>query len=127
MEKVVKFFKFGGHWYADIPNHTLEENEMVMGADDVIELISNGENEVRIKVSDECPLYDTAQLVLLMAEHDDEGAWYELQGSFLPNILSCRLEQKIWMCNVVHDVFGEHPEKIYLVGMEVNGSKSLEI
>ena len=29
---MLKFFKYNNRWYADVPNHTLDENEMVAGA-----------------------------------------------------------------------------------------------
>ena len=31
MEAKLRFFKQDKKWYADVPNHTLDENEMVMG------------------------------------------------------------------------------------------------
>ena len=34
-----RFFKLNSRWYADVPNHTLEENEMVCGADTLLEEI----------------------------------------------------------------------------------------
>ena len=41
MQKTVRFFKIGAGqqmgWYADVPNHTLEENEMVSGSDTILE------------------------------------------------------------------------------------------
>ena len=41
MKKTIKFFKKEDKWYADMPNHSLEENEMVMGSDIVLDIISN--------------------------------------------------------------------------------------
>lgn len=37
MKTEVRFYKENGKWYADIPNHTKEENEMVMGSDDALD------------------------------------------------------------------------------------------
>ncbi len=58
MIKTIRFFRldndYKAGWYADVPNHTLAENEMVAGS-------------------------------------------YEL-----------------WICNVTHDVLGEHPRSIYI-------------
>ena len=57
-------------------------------------------------------------------EHDDEGAWYEFQGLLYTrtiNVLVNELgssENKVWFCNVMHDVFGEHPEEIYLLDIK---------
>lgn len=30
MQKTVRFFKLENEWYADVPGHTLEDNEMVI-------------------------------------------------------------------------------------------------
>ena len=35
-----RFFKLNSHWYADVPGHTLDENEMACGADSLLEEIS---------------------------------------------------------------------------------------
>ena len=43
-----RFFKQDGKWYADVTNHTLEDNEMVGGADIALEIISEGHNEVTL-------------------------------------------------------------------------------
>ena len=32
-----RFFKLDSRWYADVPGHTLAENEMVCGADSLLE------------------------------------------------------------------------------------------
>ena len=45
MEKKVRFFKQDNKWYADIPNHTLEDNEMVMGADIALDYVSEGKED----------------------------------------------------------------------------------
>ena len=55
MIKQVKFFKQDNRWYADIPNHTLEENEMVMGADIALDYLSDGKNEIILTLTDEYP------------------------------------------------------------------------
>ena len=31
--KTLRFFKENDKWYADVPDHTLEDNEMVFGSD----------------------------------------------------------------------------------------------
>ena len=108
MEKVVRFFKQDNKWYADIPNHTLEENEMVLGADDALETLSEGHDNIEITVSDEItseePLF-----VFNRVSHDDEGAEYvTINTNDILNIPS------MWLCNVAHDVFGEHPQVIYI-------------
>ena len=60
MIKTVRFFKIGvgpqAGWYADVPNHTLEENEMVSGSDIFLEEVNTilgKHNEVLITVSED--------------------------------------------------------------------------
>lgn len=123
MQKKIRFFKQDNKWYADIPNHTLEDNEMVMGADIALDFVSNGKSEVFITVSDEYPGWNTP-LTFRLREHDDEGAYYDVDGHLLMRFLEETGEAfsgskpEIWICNVTHDVFGEHPERIYLLEIE---------
>lgn len=106
MIKEIKFFKLNGRWYADIPNHTLEDNEMIMGSEVLLEKFANGSNDVTVKVSDK-PVPDYL-IRMYRTEHDSDGAWYQLV------VMSYESEQ-IWICNVTHDVFGEHPEDLYIL------------
>lgn len=123
MEKRIKFFKQDNKWYADVPNHTLEENEMVMGSDMALDYLSNGKNEVFITVTDTDPGWN-APLIFHRKEHDDDGAYYTMSGilfmdfldNFAQELIGTRPE--IWICNVTHDVFGEHPEHIYVLKVE---------
>ena len=123
MEKRVRFFKQDGKWYADVPNHTLEENEMVMGADVALDYLSNGKSDVFLTLTDTDPGWN-APLVLYRGEHDDEGAYYSVSGLLFMDFLEhfaqhlMGTKPEVWICNVTHDVFGEHPERIYLLKVE---------
>lgn len=108
MEKTVKFFKQDNKWYADIPDHTLDENEMVMGSDIMLEMFANGGANLTITLSDD-DMSDTF-ITLRRKEHDEDGAWYTVFGTDF---------EDVWICNVTHDVFGEHPETIYI--NKING------
>ena len=103
MKTVLKFFKQDGKWYADVPNHTLEENEMVMGSDVMLEMFANGATGLNITLSDD-DISDSF-ITLKRKEHDDDGAWYTVFGTDF---------EDVWICNVTHDVLGEHPENIYI-------------
>ena len=84
-----RFFKLNSRWYADVPNHTLEENEMVCGSDTLLE--------------EPC---DFPFAILTRIEHDSCGATYKVESSLDTDL--------VWICNVTHDVLGEHPDKIYI-------------
>ena len=63
-------------------------------------------NEITLTLSDE----DTNEYVFHFnrTEHDDDGAYYQACGDY-------DLLYPIWICNVTHDVFGEHPEDLYIL------------
>jgi hypothetical protein len=123
METKVRFFRQDGKWYADVPNHTLEENEMVMGADVALDYLAGEKSEVFLTIADEYPGWNPL-LVFNREEHDDDGATYSVSGTlfmdFLENVMPELLGMRpdVWICNVTHDVFGEHPETIYLLKVE---------
>lgn len=126
MEAKLRFFKQDKKWYADVPNHTLDENEMVMGSDTALDLMSDNKDEIVLIFSDEDDKHSI--LTMTMKEHDSEGAYYTLSGflynKFLdlfasdPSIVPFDITNEIWICNVTHDVFGSHPENIYLLKIE---------
>lgn len=113
MKKIVRFYKEENDgfatWYADVPNHTKAENEMVMGSDVALDILANGKNELFLEVSDE-PIID-ALAHFTRTSHDDDGAFYQVcaNADFL---------DEIWICNVTHDVLGEHPVDIYIKYVE---------
>ena len=126
METKLRFFKRDKKWYADVPNHTLEENEMIMGSDTALDLMSDNKDEIVLTLSDEDDEHSI--LTMTMKEHDSEGAYYILSG-FLYNkfldlfaldssTLPSDITNEIWICNVTHDVFGSHPKNIYLLKIE---------
>ena len=99
---------------------------MVMGSDTALDLMSDNKDEIVLTLSDEDDKHSI--LTMTMKEHDSEGVYYTLSGflynKFLdlfasdPSILSFDITNEIWICNVTHDVFGSHPENIYLLKIE---------
>lgn len=103
--KRLRFFKLNNRWYADVPNHTLEENEMVSGSDDFLNACDKGTGKVMIEMSEHPTGRDLCHL--RMINHNQFGATYSVYGINLG-------VQHLWICNVTHDVFGEHPKDIYI-------------
>lgn len=101
----VPFYKKDMRWYADVPNHTEEENEMVCGADTMLEMLADGADKVGLLITFK-PLPDSKPLCFYMKEHDDDGAWYYVTGNE-------KEYGEVWICNVTHDVLGEHPQEFY--------------
>ena len=83
---------------------------MVMGSDTALDALSQGKNEIILEVSDE--FMSNYIYHFTITEHDDDGAYYQLQDN-------CDILEPIWICNVTHDVFGEHPNNIYLLNVSI--------
>ena len=118
MLKTISFFKITEGqqkgWYADVPNHTLEENQMVYGSDlflEAVDTLNGGRNDVNITVSDN---NESGEFIakLIMKAHNQHGATYVLTGSLAERYGAVGFE--LWICNVTHDVLGEHPKSIYI-------------
>lgn len=119
-KKGILFEKHGDTWYADVDGHTMEENEMIGGADTFLDIMSKGKKAVYMDVSD-C-VYPKAKLILKRIDHDEYGATYQvLRYHHLPGGLlhEARIPElanrELWLCNVVHTFFGEHPEYISIL------------
>jgi hypothetical protein len=94
-------------------------------------MIKGNNDEVTLSLSDES--VEDSLLILKMISHDDDGAYYSPSGplyTVILNQLSENLDenseifeylssgQGVWICNVTHDVFGEHPKEIYVYGVK---------
>lgn len=102
---------------------------MVMGADIALDYISDGKDELFVTMTTEAPEWN-ALLELKRKDHDDDGAYYTVTGIlFMDFMITCQeklsymgfpdsMRPEIWICNVTHDVFGEHPEHIYVLKVE---------
>jgi len=128
MIRKVRFFKQDGKWYADVPQHSLEDNEMVMGAECMLEMLRNNrptpKDELHLTFTDRPGEGDNVLLHLVLVEHDSEGGWYSFDGPLHHQIMMYMIQEyneapeKVWICNVTHDIFGEHPIHIYLLNVE---------
>ncbi len=95
-----------GRWFVVLPDYDgdQEDLEMVDGADKLLEhLITDGmyvNVDVTLEGNEICPI------MLELVAHDEIGGTYHTDN--LRNF-----KEDIWLCNVVHYLFGEHPERIY--------------
>lgn len=99
-----------GKWYAIIPEwpYDHEELEMVEGADELLDCLTEDGRLVSLEVETEEPAIGKF-LTYNLIDHDDYGGTYASEDSraAIP---------RIWLCNVAHFVFdGEHPETLYLL------------
>ena len=104
-----------GRWYVDFPNWPLSHDnlEMVAGADDLLDLLNDGSNHVKLMVYTTKPTkYD----VELKKVHSalTKGAFYTVETSLLgwekPNAIR---RKQLWLCPVTLTVLGHYPQQIY--------------
>lgn len=106
----MKTFKFereeDNKWYIVLPEWkgAKEELEMVLGADTMLDIISQGENSCYLTISKKS--FEDHQYLLTFVREEAGGGWYNLTGAFF--------NFEVWLCHVTKFVFGYLPEKIYL-------------
>lgn len=114
----LEFYKKNNKWYANIPYIPEDLNEMVLGSDRLLEELSSGKPVVKLDIT----LDEPKQYLIKMSisEHDNEGAWYDLMGPKYNQIMGeiDDMFTQIWICNVTHEVFGEHPDVMYIDSIE---------
>ena len=95
-----------GRWFVVLPNYDgdQEDLEMVDGADTFLDFLTEDGLYVTVDVNLEDSGDDS--IILRLVAHDEIGGTYQVEN------LS-EYEHDVWLCNVVHFLFGEHPEIIY--------------
>ncbi len=81
VRKEIRFYRSGTEWFADVPQHTKAENQMVAGADTLLEEVSDGADEVFVVLSSDIPNPDEWKLHLHIVEHDKFGATYKVKAA----------------------------------------------
>ena len=94
-----------GKWFVVLPEYggDQEDLEMVDGADKLLDSLTTDGLYVTADVTlEEMP----NGIVLNLIKHDEMGGTYQVENLEGFN-------QDVWLCNVVHFLFGKHPEVIY--------------
>jgi len=102
-------------WYADIPSWTGKKSSlrMIAGADDLLDMIAKGRDEVYVHFSkDEI---EGGDVLLFKKKSLINGATYKLKR-FEGNVV----KMKVWLCDVTLHVLNEFPEKIYFAEVDYN-------
>lgn len=111
MIRKIKFYKEKtGEWFIDLPEWEgpKEDLGMVLGADDLLNILSEGEDFVYLQMGDE-KFSGALQMVLIEpGSFEMGGAWY-----LVPTIGGTDSSLKIWLCDVTKFVFGNFPETIW--------------
>ena len=108
MTRLLRFYIKEQKWYADIPEYigaggTEEECEMVAGADEWLDIISEIHN-VTVKISDTHPLQEK----LVLHEVLEVGAVYIAQ-----TYEGEAVNREMWFCPVTLFLFDKYPDIIY--------------
>lgn len=102
-----KFYKESNNrWFIDLPDWKGEKDEleMVMGADTMLDILSQGDDIVFLTMSTEP--FDNYSYLLKLKEEVYEGGLYDL--------ISNNFNFEVWLCHVTKFVFGDFPKNIYL-------------
>lgn len=97
-----------GRWYVVFPEYEgpFEDLEMVENADKMLDALTTDGFFSTLEITEEEPKDSDGYFSLKMEAHDDWGAHY--------NVIDCdKFSGNIWLCNVVHEFFEDHPEKLY--------------
>lgn len=108
------FVKEGRDWYIDLPLYIEQggsrgDLQMVEGADKMLDLISDGRNEVSLFI-DRISFAGSDELRLI--EKCDPyigGGYYNLKA-----FEGKEFNQTMWLCAVTEYVFGDLPEQIFI-------------
>lgn len=108
--KIYRFYKEYINWFLDLPdwNGNKEDLEMVLGADSLLEVLSEGNNEIHLSISEEC--FDGASKLDFnrFGEDYESGAFYNLRS-----YRNIEFDFEIWLCDVTLSIFDRFPESIY--------------
>jgi hypothetical protein len=100
--------EINNRWYIDIPEWEGDQSEleMVEGADTLLDLLSDGKDNILVDLDDKP--FEGADL-LIKQEEDREGAYYKVN-----TINNKEYSTTIWLCEVTLFVFNNLPDKIYV-------------
>lgn len=107
---MIRTFRFNkeedNKWYVVLPEWegSKEDLEMVLGADMLLDIISDGGDYAIVKFGDE-PFEGCKTLTHRLAPLEATLGWYDNDAWHGPST--------IWLCYVTQFVFGDYPDKIY--------------
>ena len=109
MTKKLRFYKEeDNRWYVDLPGFEGDKSEleMVAGADHMLDIYSQGENDVYLKLAlSEYPGADK----LTRLDKNGSGFDYKVSSHF-----GIPYDYTLWLCDVTKYVYGQFPKFIYV-------------
>jgi hypothetical protein len=114
MDKVFKFYKeSSGRWFIDLPEWygNPDDLEMVLGADTFLDILSQGNNEIKLRLSDK---YFNGSEKLYLVELGLDGNVLYGGGTYLiEEYKGIEYHFKLWLCDVTKHLFYNMPSIIY--------------
>lgn len=111
-QQILTFAKeSSGRWYVVLPEWKGSKAalEMVEGADTMLDIMAQGQNEVTLLVSEQ-PFEGSNELILTEDLSDSIGG-----GMYLLKAYNGKdIDHKMWLCEVMHWVFDKLPSVVYL-------------
>ena len=111
MLRQFKFYKDEGTWYVDLPEWegSRADLAMVSGADIMLDIVSQGENDIKVLLSTED--FDGSNRLEFLRESPEvgEGSWY-----LMKTYKGIEYNLELWLCDVTIFVFGGFPKNIYI-------------
>lgn len=109
-----RFMKEGRDWYIDLPEYienggSKGDLQMVEGADKMLDLISEGKNEVTLFI-DRASFPGADELTLTERCDPFVGGGYYLLKIFEGK----EINQNMWLCAVTEYVFGDLPAQLFI-------------
>jgi len=105
----IKYLDFekdpNGRWYVILDDWEgdREELEMVMEADTMLDILSQGDSPINVTISKEP--FENPTFELTFRKEEAGGGNYKLKGEFF--------EFPVWLCHVTKFVYGDLPKKLY--------------
>lgn len=112
MKDIFRFYKTAdGRWYIDLPewSGSLDDLQMVEGADTMLDRVSGYTNECHLEMSDEP--FDGADRVRLVEDLSKSvGGGNYIMETYQGE----QINHAMWLCEVTVHVFHSLPEAIYI-------------
>lgn len=103
-----RFYKDEDGWFIDLPEWPGSKADlaMVMGADTLLFMLSEGGSEVIIQFSNQ--KFENAEVLTKLRDDLDIGGAHYVYAPYTQSFLN------LWLCDVTKFIFGSMPEKIYI-------------
>jgi hypothetical protein len=100
-----KFEKEENRWYVVLPEWEKEKSEleMVMGADTMLDIVSQGESVAYLSISKD--IIPDPKFILTLEREEYGGGTYKLKSDMY--------EFDVWLCHVIKFIYGKLPDKLY--------------